>query len=438
MNISQEKGVKNVLIMGHTNVVFKWNENEYCVVEIGIDSIEKKDVYSKISEVIYSMPEGISQVLFAVDGKFTAEEIRIFKSFEKEILNSGIAGYITIVRTKFENFKIKKKCKEEKSQTCYENDDDRERVENNKKIRARSRNILLSHLETTCQEKYYKLKTWEELHNKISGYIESNGIENIAEMERDLKLESPTLIIDNQVTQEITREKMNILNVLIVGRTGSGKSALCNVLSDTEEFEESGRSISVTNNFQKKDFKWHGKRYCVVDTVGIDNTRLSMNKVLHNIVEGIYSMQEGLSQVLFVIEGNFTAGETRIFNVLKNSIFSTDILGYVTIVRTKFSNFKNEEMCDINRDQLHSENEKIAEIIKSCRDVIHVDNPPTNIQIADEDDQHTVNNNKKIRKRSREILLNYLNKACQEGYFKVKPWGELNKRIEEYLESLNI
>jgi hypothetical protein len=117
------------------------------------------------------------------------------------------------VRTKLENFKTKEKCEDDKSQMCceseaiakivksckdvifinnppiniyIEDDDDRERVENNKKIRARSRIILLDHLKTVCQEKSYKFKTW----NKIAAYIELNGIENIAEeMERNLNLE---------------------------------------------------------------------------------------------------------------------------------------------------------------------------------------------------------------------------------------------------------
>jgi GTPase SAR1 family protein len=262
MNISQEKGIKNLLVIGHTNVgkstlcnvicdtnefdendytakesrsfqkkTFKWNENEYRVVEVGVGSIEKKDLYNKIGEVIYLMPGGISQILFVIDGRFTSEEIRAFKSFEKEILNSGVVEYTTIVRTKFVNFKIKEKCDEDKIQMCYESesiakivklckdiiyvnnppinihiedDDDRERIENNKKKRARSRIKLLDHLETVCQKKYYKLKTWDELHNKIASYIESNGAENIAEeVERNLKLGESALIIDDQVTQEI-------------------------------------------------------------------------------------------------------------------------------------------------------------------------------------------------------------------------------------------
>ena len=62
----------------------------------------------------------------------------------------------------------------------------------------------------------------------------------------------------NPPNLDITRRKRGnekIKNLLIVGRTGGGKSTLSNVLTDTVEFEESARSVSVTRNFKKKDFE---------------------------------------------------------------------------------------------------------------------------------------------------------------------------------------
>ncbi|GBC41437.1 uncharacterized protein OCT59_001594 [Rhizophagus irregularis] len=727
MNIGQESGIKNLLIIGHTNVGkstlcnvlcdanyfeendytakktknfqkkdFIWKETKYRVIEIGVSLNDKKDLYNKLGEVIYSMPEGISQVLFLIDERFMAVEISTFKSFEKEILNSDITEYTTIVRTKFGNFKIEKKRDEDKDQVIYESeaiakvvklckgpiyvnnppinitiedDDDKERVENNKRTRARSRNILLNHLETACQEKYYKLTTWDELYNKIAS-VKSNGTGDIAEeVERSLKSEkkdektqqttrqksrknqkdqqwfdekysneevinivgrkrlnlagslkiedfknlknislkklkianleinncpqlniinmselakltslsvtgcsklivlncslneltslevsgyhqlnnildlstftkltnlyvrnysnlttldfssieklislkisgclqltninnlfksskleslsvidcpklttlsystngltsleiigckqlkkisnlsnvpkltSLTLIdcpnitkLDCSSTEKLTEleasdlielkclntsiktlsvnlcpgikildcsnndklinldisnctelefldcstskltslginnckfllkeyeqngtksnrfkyppdlkiiEKRIMKNLIIVGRIGGGKSTLFNILTESEDFEESGRSISVIKNFQKKDFEWHGKSFSVVDTIGVGDTQLSTKKVLYKILDGIFSIPEGISQILFVIDERFTTEEVKIFNLLKGSIF--DIFGihifkYVTIVRTKFSNFKNKRI----------------------------------------------------------------------------------------------
>ncbi|CAB4381717.1 unnamed protein product [Rhizophagus irregularis] len=639
MNIGQESGIKNLLIIGHTNVGkstlcnvlcdanyfeendytakktknfqkkdFIWKETKYRVIEIGVSLNDNKDLYNKLGEVIYSMPEGISQVLFLIDERFMAVEI-------SPIYVNNPPINITI-----------------------EDDDDKERVENNKRTRARSRNILLNHLETACQEKYYKLTTWDELYNKIAS-VKSNGTGDIAEeVERSLKSEkkdektqqttrqksrknqkdqqwfdekysneevinivgrkrlnlagslkiedfknlknislkklkianleinncpqlniinmselakltslsvtgcsklivlncslneltslevsgyhqlnnildlstftkltnlyvrnysnlttldfssieklislkisgclqltninnlfksskleslsvidcpklttlsystngltsleiigckqlkkisnlsnvpkltSLTLIdcpnitkLDCSSTEKLTEleasdlielkyisnctelefldcstskltslginnckfllkeyeqngtksnrfkyppdlkiiEKRIMKNLIIVGRIGGGKSTLFNILTESEDFEESGRSISVIKNFQKKDFEWHGKSFSVVDTIGVGDTQLSTKKVLYKILDGIFSIPEGISQILFVIDERFTTEEVKIFNLLKGSIF--DIFGihifkYVTIVRTKFSNFKNKRI----------------------------------------------------------------------------------------------
>ncbi|RGB25785.1 AIG1 family-domain-containing protein [Rhizophagus diaphanus] len=233
-------------------------------------------------------------------------------------------------------------------------------------------------------------------------------------------------------------EKRTTKNLIIVGRIGGGKSTLFNILTESEDFEESGRSISVIKNFQKKDFEWHGKSFSVVDTIGVGDTQLSTKKVLYKILDGIFSIPEGISQILFVIDERFTAEEVKIFNLLKGSIFDIfeiGILEYVTIVRTKFSNFKNKSECEADKEQLYNENENIAKIVKSCRDIVYVDNPPTNFQIFDEDDQETVPTNRRKRERSREILLNYLDKTCQLDYFKLKTWDQIREPIAEYLES---
>ncbi|UZO10094.1 uncharacterized protein OCT59_001692 [Rhizophagus irregularis] len=235
----------------------------------------------------------------------------------------------------------------------------------------------------------------------------------------------------------IVKKRIN-KNVIIIGHTGGGKSTLCNVLTDSDEFDESGNSFSVTNSFQKKNFQWMGKCFNVVDTIGVGDTKLSTRRVLYKILDGIFSIPEGISQILFVVDGRFTAEEVKIFNLLKGSIFDifkTHILYYVTIVRTKFRYFNDKDRCDADKEQLHNENDIIAEIVKSCRDVIYVDNPPIYIEIVDEEDVETVVTNERIRRKSRKILLNHLNKACQLDYFKLKKWEEVRDDVAKYLES---
>jgi hypothetical protein len=182
---------------------FEWNETKYHLIEIEVGSIEKKVFYN---EIINLMPEGISQVLFVVDKSFTAEE-KITLELHKEIIfETGILEYVTIVRNKFDNFRNKNECERDKKYVFEENeiiaeivnscngiihvdnpsiDIDKKDYDNEGQIiiyqnaRKESRIILLNYLEEVCQEKYYKLEEWDDLHTKFASYTKSD--KNIVE-----------------------------------------------------------------------------------------------------------------------------------------------------------------------------------------------------------------------------------------------------------------
>ncbi|PKY49379.1 hypothetical protein RhiirA4_405355 [Rhizophagus irregularis] len=201
-------------------------------------------------------------------------------------------------------------------------------------------------------------------------------------------------------------------NLLIVGNSGGGKSTLANVLSGIVDSEE--YSISEKKNFQKKDFEWRGTKYRVVDTIviGEEVTYEKMGELIHLI-------PEGLSQVLLVIDGKFiTKEKVGLFELFRKLIFEDGIAEYITIVRTKFSNFKNESECKKDREDLCKESETIA---KLCKNIVYVDNPPINIFVDDDDDEETIRINRKRRDQSRKLLLEHLEKACH----KLKTWDNL-------------
>jgi hypothetical protein len=179
---------------------------EYRVVDIRVGLIER-EILCKIGQVISSMPEGISQVLFVVDQRLMADDKRLLEKIESYILRIGINKYTTIVRTKFENFKIEEKCKDDKrdfydlNENLFEhthiihvdnppthilkNDDD-ETIKNNERRRIKSRDKLLKHLEKVCSEEYFKLKKWDKLVN--SKHLKKENLENLKNIENKEKL----------------------------------------------------------------------------------------------------------------------------------------------------------------------------------------------------------------------------------------------------------
>ncbi|PKC61876.1 kinase-like protein [Rhizophagus irregularis] len=186
------------------------------------------------------------------------------------------------------------------------------------------------------------------------------------------------------------KKKGNPRNLLIIGHAGSGKSTLSNVLSNSVYFEES----NCSKNFRKQIFEWEGIEYHVVDDIGM---ALTNKEVMYKKMSEVkYLIPEGISQILFVIDGKFTAEEST-FNLLEDSIFGNDIAEYITIVRTKFSNFKNEKECKKDKDDLYNKNETVA---KLCKSIVHIDNPPINIFVHDEDDRETVIVNNRRREQN--------------------------------------
>ncbi|PKC03760.1 hypothetical protein RhiirA5_362951, partial [Rhizophagus irregularis] len=138
------------------------------------------------------MPEGISQILFVVDQRLTAEEIEILGRIEEEILKIKIGKHTTIVRTKFKDFKSGDVCKKDEEDLrslnkkifkklfniprmyivhvdnppthIYVGDsDDDGTTKNNSRRREKSRTILLEHLKKVCSKKY-KLNMWDKLY----------------------------------------------------------------------------------------------------------------------------------------------------------------------------------------------------------------------------------------------------------------------------------
>ncbi|RHZ35955.1 protein kinase [endosymbiont GvMRE of Glomus versiforme] len=218
--------------------------------------------------------------------------------------------------------------------------------------------------------------------------------------------------------------------IILIGKTGSGKSTLANVISGTNKFKESGSSISATKEIQSEEFTEGNVNHAIIDTVGIGDTKLTRNEVLDKIAEAVYLARDGVSQVLFVIDGRFDQNEMSIYNLLKTIIFDKNITDYTTITRTNFDNFRRSKMCKNDVSLMVEKGSELAKIIESCqRRVIHIDNPSLEVKDAGKLDR-----NKNKRSKSREILFEHLNKVCQEVPYKPPKLQSLSEAIVTYME----
>lgn len=216
---------------------------------------------------------------------------------------------------------------------------------------------------------------------------------------------------DNYSKSRCLTEEIMARNILLVGWTGSGKSTLAKVLSGDNRFEEGSGSVSKTRFYKKsEEFEWKGNYYYVIDNIGFGDTEVGEREELIRIGEAINSAYQGLSHVLFVFRGKFSDKAKEGFQKLAALKITSS---YITLVRSKFDNFDNEEECKKDRELLKKES---PELLNNCRGLLHIDN-------GDEDS----------RDDSRKKVLENLQNNCTDKPFKPKEWENISNLIDSYL-----
>lgn len=215
----------------------------------------------------------------------------------------------------------------------------------------------------------------------------------------------------------------NERTILLVGRTGSGRSALANIISNTNNFKESEYGISESGGAQIGHFRLKGEDmiYHIIDTIGIGDNRFTETETLNRLANAVNGVQNGLNQILFVISGKFTEEDAKAFNLLRTVFFGEEIGKYTTIVQTRFPSFRDPEKRRKNKELMMAQSEDVATILRSCRHLVHVNN------LTEQEDFR-----QRARNDCRAFLRNYLSVSCQNIY-RPNNLGEMNERIRNYL-----